>query len=275
VCGPTVDGGSFFGVTLSADRDPWIARLTAEGGTIWAKTIATSGADDRCAVSAFSDGAVAIAGSYAGTVDVGDTTLTSASSLQEFFLARLAAENGVDVWSMTKGGSGVSAAQDIVVHDGSVVVAGSFDGSMDFGGSTTLNAEGTDVFVARYEGSSGGHIYSLRIGGPVLDEALHLSRRAGEIAVAGHYRGTTVFGNTTLVGGNEGDIFVAAVDDTGAVVDVKSLGGPNAETVHTVVSTSELLVVGGHFLESITILGQMLSSGGAMDPDAFLVRFRR
>ncbi len=92
---------------------------------------------------------------------------------------------GNHLWSARYGGVGNEIGTAVAVDkSGDVIVTGYFSGSFDLGGDT-LVASGTDVFVAKLDGS-GKHIWSEALGGSGNQAARHAGvDDAGEIAVIG------------------------------------------------------------------------------------------
>ena len=105
-------------------------------------------------VSAIPDGSAIVTGYFNGTVAFGTSSLTSNTSSDDIFVAKIAA-SGAWGWATSAGGT-TSTDQGKAVSampDGSAIVVGSFDGVAVFG-STTLTSTGTssafDGFVAKF-----------------------------------------------------------------------------------------------------------------------------
>ena len=81
-----------------------------------------------------------------------------------------------------------------IADDGSVVVAGEFETSIDLGSSPLANRGGYDVVVAKLT-SQGSLVWQIVVGGPADDEIRGLSRdAAGNVYISGRYQGTVDFG---------------------------------------------------------------------------------
>src|SRR5512134_1652383 len=99
------------------------------------------------------------------------------------------------LWSQCFGSAGASSRGFAVAVDGSgnVVLAGSFTGSVSFGGST-LTAQNTDIVLAKYN-PLGAHVWSKRFGGMGADQAYAVAvDDAGNILVTGYFQEMTHFG---------------------------------------------------------------------------------
>ena len=281
VCGGINTGGglpktgSFFGRTLAGSTDAWLVTLGGTGTSTWAKEMAAGGIDDNCGVTMMSNGDVVFVGNYNGTVNAGGTTFTSVSNSLDMYFARFKGADGSHIWSTTEGGAGNDEALDVDATDTSVVVTGTFTGSISFGGSTLVSAGGNDIFVAKFSATDGSHQFSTRAGGLQEDIGQHIATRAdGQISVAGTFIGSADFGGTTLTSNGDVDPFVIDLDGTtGAISAVKSAGGPGRDEAHAVASTADSIVFAGSFSSSIVILGQTFTSMGGLD--GYVVRFKR
>ena len=151
------EGTVVFGSTslTSAGRDDiFVAKIDASGAWVWATSTGGTSSDVGNSVSAFSDGSAIVTGYFRGTVAFGTSSVTSNTSSDDTFVAKIGG-SGAWVWATSAGGTtstdegtGVSA-----MPDGSAIVVGSFDGVAVFG-SITLTSTGTsgafDGFVAKF-----------------------------------------------------------------------------------------------------------------------------
>jgi hypothetical protein len=111
-----------------------------------------------------------------------------------------------------------------------VIVAGTFYGTVDFGGGP-LVAQGVNnnFFVAKYD-CSGKHLWSKRFGAPTSSpssnyvDALSVAND-GSIVFSGMFQGPTDFGTGPLTQTGNVDGFVAKLDAVGNPVFAKSFGG--------------------------------------------------
>ncbi len=129
------------------------------------------------------NGDVVITGPLKGSADLGGGPLVSAGN-SDLLVAKFDAA-GNHLWSARYGGVGNEIGTAVAVDkSGDVIVTGYFSGSFNLGGDT-LVASGTDVFVAKLDGS-GKHIWSEALGGSGNQAARHAGvDDAGEIAVIG------------------------------------------------------------------------------------------
>lgn len=151
------------------------------------------------------------------------------------------------IWSKSFGTTGSSSRGFGVTTDasGNVLIAGSFNGTVNFGG-VGLVAQGTDVVVAKYN-SAGVHLWSKRFGGTMAEQAYALATDAsGNVLVTGYFQGTAGFGGTVLTSGGNNDIFVAKYDASGNHLWSRQLGTTDLDIGNSIVAdnTGEVIVTG-------------------------------
>ncbi|HEX6944068.1 MAG TPA: T9SS type A sorting domain-containing protein [Gemmatimonadaceae bacterium] len=127
-------------------------------------------------------------------------------------------------WSHGYGDTGTDAAYGVAVDGGGrVILVGSFEGSVDFGGGPLASAGSTDVFVVLYD-LYGAPVWSRRFGGGGTDVAYGVvaasfslggGNWAYEFTITGSFEGTVSFGGTDLVSAGGSDGFVARLDGAG------------------------------------------------------------
>ncbi|MFL6373169.1 MAG: SBBP repeat-containing protein [Pyrinomonadaceae bacterium] len=66
-----------------------------------------------------------------------------------------------EAWSRQLGGPGADSANGLAIDPiGDVFVVGTFAGTVDFGGGPVTSFGGSDIFVAKYSGATGAHMWS-------------------------------------------------------------------------------------------------------------------
>jgi hypothetical protein len=115
---------------------------------LWSKRFGDTEWDTAESVVTDGVGNVIVGGGYQGTVDFGGGPLPSAGRLDGFVLE-------LDSWGNYRGArafgdkASQSAMSVMADYEGHVLVAGSFEGSLDFGRGTLVSAGGEDVFFAK------------------------------------------------------------------------------------------------------------------------------
>jgi len=219
--------------TSAGDKDGFIAKVDRDGNYQWVKQIGGAGADYVRSNSSLNDGSSIVSGDFTGTATFGGTQLTS-SGRQDGFVAKLDS-NGNYVWLKQFGGasnahlhheSGTAVSS---FSDGSSILAGTYGGTVNFGGTTFTSSEnGRDAFVAKLD-ANGNFLWAKQIEttSHANDSTSVATHSDGSSIVTGWFRGTTTFGDTTLTSSdrNDGtsDGFVAKLDSNGNYLWVKQI----------------------------------------------------
>jgi hypothetical protein len=161
--------------------------------------------------------------------------------------------------------------------DGSIVVAGSFRRSIDFGAGPLVAAT-DDLFVAKLA-PDGSQLWSRRFGANVEPhvESIAVGER-GDIVLAGDFKGTLDLGAEVLVSEDAADAFVAKLDVAGTPVWARRLGGQLNQTVWSVaIDDDENVIAAGSYDRDLVVRAP---AGGALstlpgEERMFLVKFRR
>ncbi|WP_437629721.1 hypothetical protein [Sorangium sp. So ce854] len=125
-------------------------------------------------------------------------------------------------WAMPFGGADTTLGGIAADRDGTLWLAGGFQGTLSVAGGAALRAGGAgqDVFVAHLA-RDGNHIWSGRFGNAENDTATHVHRATsialgeGSVYVAGDFTGSLAFGadcGPPEGGGGDGDVFLARLD---------------------------------------------------------------
>jgi hypothetical protein len=149
-------------LTSAGSNDIFIAKFDAGGNHIWSQRFGDTNNDVGNSVALDPLGNVIVAGWFAGTVDFGGGVLTSAGS-DDIFIAKFDAA-GNPIWSQNFGDASLDRGDDVAVDKlGNIVMAGHFQGSVDFGGGVLTSSGSTDIFVAAFD-AGGTHLWSQRFG---------------------------------------------------------------------------------------------------------------
>lgn len=259
----------------AGDWDALVAVLEADGSSRWAHTFGDSGADHVLDVAFDSAGDVVIAGTFAGSIDLGDGALTSDSAF-DGFVAKLAGDDGSARWSRRIGGGGDQSPAAVGVDAGGhIVVAGDFLGDLD-AGSGKLVATGSerDVFVASFDGD-GSARWSRRFGDAQAQRCYDMAVDSqGEIVVTGELSGRIDFGGGSLEAHSAGDIFVAKLaGEDGTHRWSRQLGGPYSQAGYGLaVDSRDAVVLSGFYEGEATVGGTPLPPGGVHEPNVLIVK---
>jgi hypothetical protein len=197
------DGTQTVGTTQMASNgnsDVWVARLNPTGMWKWAKQIGGSGEDYGRGVSA-KGSEIAIAGSFSGTVDFLGQSLPSSGGV-DVYVAKLNA-NGELLWVRSAGSPEDDEGAEINFDpNGNVLIVGSYrnSGSRDFL-VALFDPDGNIQWLASPTGGSSDDVS--RAG-----EA----DRFGNYLFAGSFRGTAMFGTTTLTSTGGEDMVLGKIN---------------------------------------------------------------
>lgn len=205
----TIDLGG--GPLVSAgDLDLYVARLDPTGAHVWSKRFgdAASQSGQGLAVDRTS-GAVAIAGTFQGTLDLGGGPLVCAGA-EDAFLAVFAAD-GAHVWSRRFGDAADEQRGEDVdfAADGGVVATGDFGGTIDLGGGPLVTPDTSDLWVAKFS-ATGEHVFSVQGGASGYQQGFAVvADPTGAALVSGHFTETFELGPLQFVSAGAQDIFFA------------------------------------------------------------------
>ena len=256
-------GGDMF--TSAGSADIFVAKYDGAGTHIWSHSFGAGGLDRCHSIAVDGAGNVLITGTFAGTVDFGGGPLTSVGG-HDIYVAKYDGA-GTHLWSHRFGASGEDRGIVIKVDgDGNVLVTGYFQGTVSFGGISYHAAGGTDIFIAKYDGT-GMHIWSKAFGDSSDDQGLGIARDGdGSIFVTGYFQGTVDFGGgpLTSVGGH--DIYVAKYDEAGTHLWSRCIGdASNDEGEFIAVDGTGNVVVTGFFEGVVDFGGGPRTSAGGRD----------
>jgi PKD repeat protein len=267
---------SLGGASLSSagGTDVYVAKYTSSGTHVWSRRHGGALSDTGYGVATDTLGNVLVTGYFSGTVDFGvETCRVPFSSDLDVFLLKLSS-GGFPVWvncfANTAAEVGYGVATDA---SNAVLLVGSFNGHLDLGGGS-LDASGVqqDAFVAKFT-SAGTHVWSRRAGSTANDIANDVvTDGAGNVLVAGVFRGAVGFGGATLnSNGGSDDGFVVQYSSTGTHRWSRAIGGPDDDVAEAVaVDDSRRVVVVGSFRDRMSLGGAQLTSLGKRD--VFAVR---
>lgn len=266
------DGGTTF-LTSAGGTDVFVVELDGGGGHVWSAVFGGPGSERAADVSLDGD-AIIVTGSFSGSIDFGGGAITSAGD-DDVYLAKLDTD-GNEVWSFGLGGSGTDVGNGVGVDaQGNVVVTGSFEGTVDFGGGQLSSAGATDVFVARYA-ASGAHLVSAHYGTSAAQQGLDVEADvSGAIVVVGSYLGNIDFGDGSLGGASgSADGFVVKVAPDLTPLWRYRYADSVASTVASVgLSPTGDVVVTGRFGSSLDFGGGSRAHRGGSD--IFVANYRR
>jgi len=267
--------GFFFGsidfgggpLVTSGETDVFLAKLDVSGAPLWSKRFGDANFQESTSVVTDSTGDVFLAGSFAGTINLGGATLTSAGN-KDLFVAKLSGVDGTHLWSKRFGDSKAQESAALAVDSaGHLLIAGSFAGTVDLGGGPLNSAGGRDIFVAKLDGTSGAHLWSKSFGAAEDQLVSSIAVHGTGAFLTGSYYGALAFDGFNLTSAGLTDLFCARVDDeSGKPIWAKSFGDVDPQ-VGADVTTDDLgnVLLAGSFSGSIDLGGGSLATDGSTD----------
>ena len=218
---------------------------------------------------------VVLAGYFEGTVNFGGANLSSPGD-DDAFLARFDTD-GNHLWSKSFGDSifDQNALSVAVAADGSILLAGGFQGDVDFGGGALSSTGSFDIFVANFD-ADGNHIWSKSFGSNLSEIAQGVAVDSnGNVVLAGYIGGDVDFGGGTLTGAGFRDVFVAKFESDGDHIWSRSFGETDHQQADSVaLDPSGNVFITGEFRGTVDFGGgPFVNPGGPFQPNIFLARF--
>ena len=195
-------------VLNGGESDIFVVKLNKDGVWNWVNTAGGIRDDVATSIDIDSNKNVFITGYFTGTASF-DNLILSSSGNEDIFVAKLASSNGAFRGVGSAGSStGDDISNEIIVDsNGSIYIAGSFEGTAFFG-SNSITSEGhDDMFIAKLtdNGTVNGQLdliwdWVKGVGDSYGDdEAKGLAfDSTGNIYVTGSFKDTVTFGNTSM-----------------------------------------------------------------------------
>lgn len=250
--------------------DVFVAKFDAEGGTLWSRSFGDASEQLVTSLATDAAGNIIMAGTFKGTINFGNGGLISAGE-RDFFLAKLDTFGNL-MWSKKFGDALDQSFPSIATFiDGSIALTGSFNGSIDLGGTILTSAGANDALIAKFD-ATGNHLWSSRFGDANNDQRGSgvAVDKAGAVILSGRFQGSMAVGNVDLFSKGAHDIFVAKLSgQDGAVNWANGWGSTDAEGNEAVarvvtLDTGEFLAV-GVFDKSFAVVGENIVSHGQND----------
>ena len=268
------DGSVNFGggaLNTAGNLDIFVAKLDPMGNQIWAKRYGDMASQYAVDVAVDGSGNVFLLTRGFGNTDFGGGAQQSAGTF-DVYLAKLSSA-GAFVWQKRFGGAIDDDAAAVAIDGaGNVVIAGTMQETLDFGGGALNTQGGFDVYVAKFT-NAGVHQWSKRYGHGANQLAVDLDAdMAGNIYVAGGFEGTINFGPGAMTAVSATDSFLAKLDMNGTGMLSKKYGAVGSSIASYAVKASPT----GDVFFAGAINGAMDFGKGPLPPgggdDAFLLR---
>ncbi|WAS91684.1 hypothetical protein [Nannocystis punicea] len=205
--GESTTGASDSTSTGPGDSSTGAVELDCVDGVAWAKRLVASSLENGGITDMVADvaGNLIAVGYFDGVADLGDGPVT-AGEFDDGFLIKLD-PLGEILWSRVYPGSGSQNLRSVDLDgDGNILVAGSFEGTIDLGGGPLATFGFIDGFVAKLT-AEGDHLWSRSFGGPGSDRAMSIaSDSTGNLALLAEATAPVDFGDGLLGGKNSAHV---------------------------------------------------------------------
>lgn len=226
-------------------------------------------------VAVDSKGNVYAIGTFSKFTVIGGTKIT-AKGASDIFVMKMSPAGRI-IWTISAGGTDTEIGYGIRVDKSdNVYVLGYFSGTANFGTLSIKSAGSSDVFVAQLN-SKGVFQWVKGFGGTGTDYGYALAvDDSGNSYITGAFRDSVVMGSTTLSSKGGEDIFVAKLDNKGAVAWAAGNGGStssfsNERGQAIEVDATGNVYVTGRYYSSLTWDAASLTSKGSSD--VFVLKF--
>ncbi len=174
-------------------------------------------------------------------------------------------------WGGTSNDLGYQVA---VAGNSDIVVAGSFQSVVDFGGGSFTSAGGDDIFIGRFN-SSGGHVWSKQLGGTGTDVALSVAvGPSDEVVACGYFSGTVDFGSGNRVSAGQSDMFITKYNSAGVYQWSKTFGAQDVDQCNgVVIDSGGNVIVTGVFRWTVNFGTGNRTSALFGAPDMFIAKY--
>ncbi|OGQ21990.1 MAG: hypothetical protein A2138_25850 [Deltaproteobacteria bacterium RBG_16_71_12] len=206
----------------------------------------------------------------------GGLDLATSGRAEDVFIARWTNTGALDWTRSITGTSDTWAYDAAVIEDGDgadLVLAGSFDGTAELDGATSLTASGGyDMLVARWS-STGDVVFATSFGAEGLEEAYAVGVLGADVVVGGYFDSSSLPVGAREPLANQGsyDAALILLNGAGAPLWARSFGADGGEWIADLTVTGGDIAVVGGFTGTMSVAGlpELTATGTA----AFIARF--
>jgi hypothetical protein len=195
----------------SANGDVFVAKLDANGNTLWAKKFGLTGENYARGIDSDGEGSIYVSGVFETQITFGSLNLNS-NGQKDIFLTKFDS-NGNAIWAKNIGGEGNEEGCEIEVNtNGNVFFSGSYTGKLTLNGESFTAKGLRDVFIAKVD-KNGTFLWQKTMGGSQDDVnyAIGLNRTNENIVTVGTFGGTFSQGSQSVTSLGRYDSYISFV----------------------------------------------------------------
>ncbi len=254
----TFGGSLTAGNTVTSDGswDGAVVRLDADGNAINIRDFGGAGSDTVEGITLLDDGYLIFGRLADGSSETFGSGATLTGVAGDGFVAKFNNSHSLQ-WKKLIGGNAGDAVVEVVrMPDNGIAVAGTFNGTINLGGSNLVTTGVQDIFVARFD-AAGTHVWSKKFGNASNNYVADLAVAPnGDLVIVGTLTDNLTFGSTTITAAGETDAYVVRMDDDGTVLWVRAFQSAGTEVASAVGILSDGSVwVGGDFDTAVNLNG--------------------
>ena len=267
--------GDWEGVAGKGGRDAIIVKYDLDGDVVWKKNFGGSNDEIYWAVTAVSDGVVAVGIAESGSFGTGDWIGVSGKGSHDAIIVKYDHDGNV-VWKKNFGGSGYDQYTWVTaVSDGIVAVGLSQSDSFGNGDWTGISGKGgQDAIIVKYD-HDGNVVWEKNFGGNDDDFLISVTAVSDGVVATG-YSMEDSFGNgdwAGVSGKGAQDAIIVKYDHDGNVVWKKNFGGNDEDAYISVTVVSDGYVAVGLSGENSFNNGDWTGFMGKGGFDAIMVKY--
>ncbi len=241
----------------------------------WIKTFGAKRSDHITSIATDTAGHIYFAGYFEGKLTIGDYQFPAAKGCKAF-LACVDA-SGETLWAKSWGGNGsnrITALRSRINNDG-VILLGLCDTPFSFG--TTTIAPATGLSTAAYTAvcRPDGTIDAINsvVSGQAVDVSCVMETTGGMLLTAGNFTDSLLIGTSVLYSHGNSDMFIVAVDSTGAPAWHKQIGSMAYDRLFEILPHPwGHIIITGLYSGALTCDGDTIAPGNAFC-DVFTASF--
>lgn len=264
--------------------DIFMAKFDSLGVPVWIKTMGSNNIESATGIAIDAAGSIYVSGFFFTTIDLdpgpGINNLTSSGGYDGFYAKY--DNNGNWLWGKKVGGTGFDKANAIATDGTTLYITGIFNGQATFNSLVLNSFGGDDIFIARYQcstGNIGANGWAGRMGGTLNDAGNDIKIYGANIIVGGYFENSANFAGTIKTSYGLRDGFISTHTAGSTLLDVYQIGGAGNDIVNTLAEDlSSFSIFGGgsfsntaDFDDRPAVTLNKTSNGST---DAFIVRFQ-